>query len=283
MWSAAPPPSAGSRISPAPRLCDTTVPLPERVPHIRVHRTRRATFLYVDGSCASVWRRGSSVTGATWDLLAAPVALLPADRPPRVLLLGVGGGTVIRALRALRADADIVAVDLDDEVLDVARRAFDLDALGAHIVCGDAQRFLREWPRARRFDLVIDDIYEGCAEGMRKPPGWSDTLRRALARLSTGGLLICNALDTRDARALAAALPRPALMLEHRDYHNRFLLVGVGRPLAARAVARTLRAVPLLQHAMRRSRVSTAPTDRSLGGRASTVRRRTPRTPFLTP
>lgn len=231
------------------------VPAPVSVPHVRVQRSRRATFLFVDGSCASVRRRGTDVTGATWDLLAAPVVLLPRDRSPRVLLLGVGGGTVIRVLRALRPDADIVAVDLDAEVLAVARREFDLDALGATVVRGDAQHLLREWPRARRFDLVIDDIYEGCAAGMRKPRGWDATLRRALARLRPGGLLICNALDAADARALAAILPRPALILEHADYHNRFLLVGRDRPLTARAVARALHAALPLAEAMQDTRV----------------------------
>lgn len=241
-------------------LSGTPVPFAAdlRPPHIRVQRTRRATFLYVDGSCASVWRHGAEVTGATWDLLAAPVVLLPAVRPSRVLLLGVGGGTVIRVLRALRPDADIVAVDLDAEVLDVARRAFDLDALHATVVCGDAQRLLREWPRQQRFDLVIDDIYEGSDAGMRKPRGWDATLRRALARLAPGGLLICNALDTRDARALGPILPSPAVVLEHADYHNRFLLVGRDRPLTARAVGRALRAVPQLAPVMQHTRIRAA-------------------------
>ena len=255
----APRSATGARFAFAPRggYAPATVPQPDRIPHLRIEHTRRAKFLFVDGSCASVWRHGSETTGATWDLLAAPVALLPAGRPSRVLLLGVGGGTVIRILRALRPDADIVAVDLDAEVLAVARREFGLDALGATIVRGDAQRLLRELPRSRRFDLIIDDIYEGCREGMRKPRGWDATLRRALARLSPGGLLISNALDTRDARALAEILPRPAVILEHADYHNRFLLVGRDRPLTARDVGRALRAVPLLAEAMQRTRVCT--------------------------
>lgn len=227
--------------------------------HIRVQRARRATFLFVDGSCASVRRKGSEVTGATWDLLAAPVALLPADRPPRVLLLGTGGGTVIRVLRALRPDAAVLAIDLDEEVLAIARREFDLDALAATIVLGDAQQLLHEWPRGERFDLVIDDVYEGTDAAMRKPRGWQATLRRALARLRPGGLLICNALDARDARSLAAALPRPGLVLEHADYHNRFLLVGRDRVLNARAVARALRSVPPLSEAMSRTRIRSGP------------------------
>eukprot|EP00439_Symbiodinium_sp_Y106_P011941 s5354_g1.t2 len=63
------------------------------------------------------------------DVLAAPVLLLPRQ-PRSILILGLGGGTVARALRALCPEASIVGVEMDDEVLDAARRHFGLDDLG---------------------------------------------------------------------------------------------------------------------------------------------------------
>lgn len=224
-------------------------------PHVRVQRTREGTFLYVDGSCASVWRPTGALTGGSWDLLAAPVVLAPAGRPPRVLLLGVGGGTVIRVIRALRADARVVAVDLDAEVLAVARRAFALDRLGATIVRADADRFLRDLPGREPFDVIIDDIYERGTAGMRKPAGWAATLRRAAARLGPGGMLVCNALDARDARDLRPALPAPMVALAHADYHNVILVAGHAG--TARAVGRMLRACAALAPTMRRTTVRT--------------------------
>lgn len=222
-------------------------------PHVRVQRTPEGTFLYVDGSCASVWRRGRELTGGSWDLLAAPVLLAPAGRPPRVLLLGVGGGTVIRVIRALRADARVVAVDLDAEVLAVARRAFALDRLGATVVRAAADRFLRDLPGRDRFDVIIDDIYERAGAAMRKPAGWAATLRRAAARLGPGGVLVCNALDARDARALRPALPAPVAALAHADYHNVILVAGHAG--TARTVGRALRACAALGPTMRRTTV----------------------------
>lgn len=233
-------------------------PIDPRIPHVRVQRTRQGTFLLVDDSCASLWRPGQETTGGTWDLLAAPVLLLPAAPAPRVLLLGVGGGSVVRVLRALRPDAAIVGVDLDAQVLEVARREFALDALGATIVCGEARRFVAALTPAQRFDLIIDDIYAGSGDGMRKPDGWLTTLRRAATRLARGGVLVCNALDRRDARAMAVALPQPWVALAHADYHNRILVGGRARALTARAVGRTLRAAPLLAATMQRTRVRAA-------------------------
>ena len=210
------------------------------VPHVRVQRTGDGKFLFVDGSCASIWRPGRAFTGGSWDLLAAPVLLAPADRAPRVLLLGVGGGTVIRVVRALRPEADIVAIDLDAEVLAVARRAFALDSLGAHIVCADAQRYIAERDGRAPFDVIIDDIYEPDGAGMRKPDGWRTTLRGAVALPEPRRRARLQRARHRDATTLVGALPKPVIALAHADYHNRILVVGRRRTLTARAVGRTL-------------------------------------------
>lgn len=223
-------------------------------PHLRVEHTRQGAFLWVDGSCASFVPRAGDVTGGSWDLLAAPVALLARPRP-RVLLLGVGAGTVIRIVRALRPDAEITAIDNDPAVLALARREFDLDRFGATVVCGDARRYVARLPARRHLDLVIDDIYTGSAEAMHKPPGWDATLRGARARLAPGGLLICNALDARDARSLRAVL-KPTAVLTHADYYNHFLLAGRPPRLGARVIGRILRAHPLLAAAMRQTRIA---------------------------
>ncbi len=227
------------------------MPDPSREPHVRVQRTRRGKFLFVDGSCASFWEPGVDMTGGSWDLLAAPVLLASTERAPRVLLLGVGGGTVIRVVRALRPDADVVGVDLDAEVLAVARREFALDTLGAFITCANAQHLLRDLPDTQRFDVIIDDIYERGDADMCKPDGWRATLRRAVRCLNPGGVLVCNALDVGDARALLGALPKPVIALTHADYHNLILVAGRRRPLNARQVGRTLRANPALAPTMR--------------------------------
>lgn len=222
-------------------------------PHVRVQPTREGKFLFVDGSCASVWQPGRATTAGSWDLLAAPV-LLAGGQAPRVLLLGVGGGTVIRVIRALRPAAAVTAIDLDAEVLAVARREFALDRLGATIVCAEAAAYLRSLPAAERFDVVIDDVYERAGADMRKPRGWPATLRRAMARLRPDGVLVCNALDRRDALALAAALRRPSVALTHGDYHNYILVLGRARR-APREIGSALRACPALQATMRRVRV----------------------------
>ncbi len=81
-----------------------------------------------------------------------------------VLVLGVGGGTIIRLLKFLYPHAQITAVDIDETILYIARKHFHLDGIdGVTLVAGDAQKYVAvESRKATSFyDLVIVDIFVG--------------------------------------------------------------------------------------------------------------------------
>ena len=86
--------------------------------------------------------------------LAAGIAALPRRRRRSVLLLGLGGGSAARVARALAPRARIVGVEIDPSVVRLARRWFDLDALGIEVVVEDARAYLEKCPR--RFDAVLE-------------------------------------------------------------------------------------------------------------------------------
>ena len=86
--------------------------------------------LRIDGSQASSWQPGRETTGSVWDGIAAGLLALPTSRRRSVLLLGLGGGSAARVVRALAPRARIVGVEIDPAVVKAARRWFDLDALG---------------------------------------------------------------------------------------------------------------------------------------------------------
>ena len=90
-------------------------------------------------------------------------ALYLAPQPPRrVLILGLGGGVMPMALRALDADMHIDTVELDPAVLQVARSHFGYreDAhLHSHV--DDARVFVRKQRRAgASYDLVLIDAFD---------------------------------------------------------------------------------------------------------------------------
>ena len=211
----------------------------------------RGRTLRVDGSFASWYRPGQVATGSVWDALVAPLLALPRARRRRVLILGLGGGSAARLVRAVAPEARIVGVEFSAEVLAAARSHFDLDAIGVEVVHADAHAFLR---RSRaRFDCVIEDVFVGSARALEKP-AWlpSPGLELAARRLAAGGLLVSNTLDEHGAvRERLHALFPGLLCIRVQGYDNRVLAAGPAR-LDARRLRAALAHEPVLLPALRR-------------------------------
>jgi len=207
--------------------------------------------LYVDGTFASCYEPGQVATGSVWDALAAGITALPRRRRGSVLLLGLGGGSAARVARALAPRARIVGVEIDRSVLRLARRWFDLDALGIEVVIDDARAYLERC--RRRFDAVLEDVFIGTGRDAVKPewlpqPG----LARAAHRLSPHGILASNALD--EAPAVSAAMRclfSSVVRIEIDDYDNQ-IFVGCSRALTGRGLRGAVAATPVLAPTLRR-------------------------------
>ena len=91
--------------------------------------------------------------------------LLKKKRRPRVLLLGLAGGSVGQAVRVLAPEAELVGVDRDRDVLRAARRHFGMDALGIEVVADDAFRYLRR--ERRRSGVRLCRSLENSRDGDR--------------------------------------------------------------------------------------------------------------------
>ncbi|MDJ0852020.1 MAG: methyltransferase domain-containing protein [Myxococcota bacterium] len=217
---------------------------------------RRGRELRIDGTFASWYDPSLPITGSVWDALAIPLLLLPAARRRNVLVLGLGGGSVARVIRALAPAAHVVGVEQSREVLDAARRWLDLDELGVEVVVDDAHAYLEA--SRRRFDLVVEDVFVGRGRAVRKP-AWLPVPGSALAarRLLPGGLLVSNTID--ESAAVARELQRlfPSLLsVEVEDFDNRVLVAGRMR-LEARALRAAVRAEPILAATLPRLRFRT--------------------------
>jgi spermidine synthase len=218
-------------------------------PRVDVRLTRHGRELRIEGTLASYYHRGQAMTGSVWDGLAAPLAVLAPERVRRVLILGLGGGSAARALRALAPSAAIVGVESDLRVIKAARRWLELDSLGLEIVHESALRFLRR--DRRRFDLVLEDVFLA-SQGNAWKPDWlpEPGLSLAASRLAAGGLLVSNTIDETTAivRAYRRLFGR-ALTLRLRDYENTIVMGGTA--LSARAVRARIASRGLLRPVLR--------------------------------
>jgi spermidine synthase len=216
---------------------------------VRIEDEGEARSLVVDETFASFYRPGEVVTRCVWDAIAAPLLWLPPSRRRRILLLGLGGGSVARLARALAPDAEIVGVELDREVVRLARRHLDLDALSVRVEITDALDFL-ERDRSR-YQAILEDVFVGQGDRVHKPDWIPEPGHRlALARLARGGVFVSNTIDehARIARWMRARFPA-LVSIEVEDYDNR-VLVGGSEGLTGAALRARVASDPILAESL---------------------------------
>lgn len=160
-------------------------------------KTRR---LYTNGVFHSQFHPARATTGGIWDLLMLPAFFYPPKKIRRVLVLGVGGGAVIRQLHRYIEPAEIVGVELNPVHLEVAQRFFGVDHSMAQLHQADAIQWVRDYD-GPKFDMIIEDLFgEEKGEPVRAvtaDKNWCSCLGRLLTR---DGLLVMNFIDMPEMR-----------------------------------------------------------------------------------
>lgn len=158
---------------------------------LEIWKSDLATEFRVAGAIHASYHQQRFLTGLAWDLIAASVLLCEAGPPTSVLMLGLAGGTAYRVLRHLLPDCQLTAIDIDPEIVDLAREHMDLDALHLEVQIADAYRWLEK--NNRQFDVVFDDIYLAGKTDVFRPRAWNPELMYHLRRaIAPGGLLAVN-------------------------------------------------------------------------------------------
>jgi spermidine synthase len=162
----------------------------------------------VAGAVHAWWHRDRHLTGLAWDNLCAACLLRPGGPPRSVLMLGLAGGTSVRALRRVVPGVRLTAVDYDAGIVELARTHMALDELEADIHHGDAYEFVRRH-RGPGFDVVVDDVYQALEHDVARPGAWSEETFARLRRLvAPGGLLVVNLVTGEGHRAMQSAFRR---------------------------------------------------------------------------
>ena len=118
-----------------------------------------------------------------------------------VLLLGLGGGTMAHLISRNYPEAQIVTVELDKEMINIAKKYFDIDSIpNLRVINEDALKVVVE-PGENQilpgtFDVLIVDIYNG---GNYPDLGKTGNFIAAVRRLvKSDGLVIFNRIYTKD-------------------------------------------------------------------------------------
>lgn len=145
----------------------------------------------------TVAKRGAVTTGFYFDYYALVPSLL-AQPLERVLLVGLGGGTIANQIHHFHPTAAIDAVEIDPEVIAIARRFFSLsDTVRVHNQ--DGRIFVAN--SRSRYDVIVVDAY---AEQVYIPFHLTtvEFFRDVKRSLAAGGILAMNVASSNDGSLL---------------------------------------------------------------------------------
>jgi len=123
-------------------------------------------------------------------------SLLVQDNPQRILIVGLGGGTLVHTYSTLFPDAEIIISEIDEAVVEVAAEYFDFaqtDKVKVDTV--DARVYVkRAGLRGEKFDLVILDAFNG--EYIPEHLMTQEFLEEVKALLPPHGMVVSNTFST---------------------------------------------------------------------------------------
>ena len=156
--------------------------------------------LFTDGVFHSQYNSARKNSNGIWDLLVMP-AFLPSGAPiKRVLVLGVGGGAVIRMLLDHFNVDEIIGIELNPMHLYIARRFFGLNRNKIKLCQADALQWVANY-QGPKFDLIIEDLFtennSQPVRAVRFSKGWFNQLE---SLLNEQGLLIANFISKNEFR-----------------------------------------------------------------------------------
>ncbi|MBL7249548.1 hypothetical protein ACLD02_09195 [Alloalcanivorax sp. C16-2] len=226
----------------------------------QVRRQGACMRLFANGVQHSEFHPKRLVTGSVWDLLWLPALLGDPSRLRRVLILGLGGGSLVPPLRALLAPERLVAVELDAHHLAVAREVFSVVQPGERTVLGDAVAWLKAYD-GEPFDLIIEDLFAPDNEAVsRAVPADRDWLAMLERHVSDHGTLVMNFGDYTEYRvshAADAATMAPwgsRFRLSCADCHNA-VIAFTREPARSVHLRRRIQDHPELGKALRKGRL----------------------------
>lgn len=151
--------------------------------------------LYTDGVFHSQFNPRHPAGGHVWDLLMLPAFFLQPEKVRRILVLGAGGGAVMRQLNYFTQAEVIIGIDNNRWHHGLARKYFGIRGRPFRLIRDDAVNWVSEYS-GDSFDLVIDDLYgEQDGEPSRAVAADVDWFVRLYQLLSENGLLVINFLD----------------------------------------------------------------------------------------
>ncbi len=166
-----------------------------------VRTAGKSVRLYTNGVFHSQWNPNRLLTRSVWDSLMISAFFVAPALLRRVLVLGVGGGVVIKQLNELFPTVEeIVGIELDPMHIKIAKKWFEIGKSDATLIQADAREWLYAYD-GPKFDLIIDDLFGDTdgevARAVAVDKNWAAHLCK---HLSSAGVLTVNFIGKSELR-----------------------------------------------------------------------------------
>lgn len=153
--------------------------------------------LYTDNVLHSQFNPNRKLTSSVWDLLFLPALCHLSEKPLRILVLGVGGGAVIKMLNEFIDCEKIIGLELNPTHIEIAQRFFALSAPNIQLIQADALEWVEKQSEkiksAEKFDVIIDDLfYEKNNEPVKVATPNATWFYNLYSLLKPNGLIVMN-------------------------------------------------------------------------------------------
>lgn len=111
-----------------------------------------------------------------------------------ILVLGVGGGSILKVIRSTYKDANIVGIEIDKKMIDIGKKYFKLNSFNTVINIKDAFEFVKK--DRDKYDLILIDLLIG-----RNHPeklSSEEFFKNINRRLSKSGTVVINQLRLKE-------------------------------------------------------------------------------------
>ena len=114
-------------------------------------------------------------------------------RVVRVLILGLGGGSLVKVVKKYWPDAKITGVDVDPIMVELGKKYLKLDDKDVKVEISDAYEILKTYNRQHTtYDLVLIDLYVG--DEFPKKFASEKFAKLVRKSLTSGGMVVFNRL-----------------------------------------------------------------------------------------
>jgi spermidine synthase len=188
----------------------------------QVRMAGNSVRLYSNSVLHSQYNPLHPISGAIWDLLLLPAFLMPIP-PKNILLLGLGGGTLVHLIRLFFPSAIITCVDIDEQHIKIAKRFFNIPSKNVTIIEGDAYLILSA--SIQRYDWIVDDVFQHVSGQPERSSDVFTLLKTYQSNLSKNGMLSLNLIDKRQLEDMQPLIKgfNQVVQFSHPLYENKIV------------------------------------------------------------